>query len=140
MKYHFKLYREDPLYWAECLELGGCLTQGTSLAEVQANAEEALNLYLDEPEDSKVQFPLPNKAYENKKNAFTAEVNPQIAFAMLLRQTRLSQGMTQKMAAKKLGIDSLYSYQRLEHRANPTLKTIMRVKHAFPEFPVENVL
>ena len=89
----------------------------------------------------KVEFSLPNKAYENKKDVFTAEVNPQIGSpAMPLAADTLVTGLTQKMAAKKLGIDSLYSYQRLEHRANPTLKTIMRVKHAFPEFPVENVL
>jgi predicted RNase H-like HicB family nuclease/DNA-binding XRE family transcriptional regulator len=140
MKYHFKAHKEKALYWAECLELSGCLTQGSSLAEVQENARDAVNLYLDEPEDSKISFPLPNKAYDSKKGVFIAEVDPQIAFAVLLRQVRLAQGITQKMAAKKLGIENLYSYQRLEHRGNPTLKTIQKVKVAFPDFPIEYVL
>ena len=139
MKYHFKLYKETKLYWAECLELNGCLTQGASVLEVRANATEALNLFLDEPEASKVIFPLPSSSHEHQKDVFSVEVNPQIAFALLLRQTRVTMGITQKAAAKRLGIANLYSYQRLEHRANPTLKTMQRVKTAFPEFPLERV-
>lgn len=139
MKYHFKVHQEDSRFWAECLELEGCLTQADSLTELNLNAADALNLFLDEPETSKVIFPLPSKEYEQKKDVIIVEADPQIAFSMLLRQTRISRGITQKDAAKQLGIDNLYSYQRLEHRANPTLKTIGRIKAIFPEFPLEYV-
>jgi hypothetical protein len=35
---------------------------------------------------------------------------------------------------------SLYSYQRLERRSNPSLATIKKVKVLFPEFSLDSVL
>lgn len=59
MVYHFRVHEEDNGYWAECVELAGCITEADSLDWLAANAEEALNLYLDEPETFAVIFPLP---------------------------------------------------------------------------------
>ncbi|MGA2614200.1 MAG: type II toxin-antitoxin system HicB family antitoxin [Spirochaetia bacterium] len=140
MKYHFKAHVSDGECWAECLELEGCLTQGTDLEELKRNAADALNLHLDEPEDSKVIFPMPDVSLAKGKNVFSVEVEPQVAFAVLLRQARIARGLTQKVAAKRLGIESLYNYQRLERRANPTLSTLKKIKIAFPELPFEYVL
>jgi len=42
MYYHFKIHKEPDGYWAECIELEGCVTQGDSLDELQKNMEEAL--------------------------------------------------------------------------------------------------
>jgi hypothetical protein len=40
--------------------------------------------------------------------------------------------------AKKMGFDTLYSYQRLEARkCNPSLKMISRIKKVYPEFSVD---
>ena len=43
---------EEGGYWAEVPALPGCVTQGESLAEVQANLREAITLWLEagEPE------------------------------------------------------------------------------------------
>jgi predicted RNase H-like HicB family nuclease len=139
MKYHFKAHVGAGECWAECLELEGCLTQGKDMVDLKENAAEALNLHLDEPEDSRVIFPMPNTSLEKKKNVFSVEVEPQVAFAVLLRQARLARGLTQTGAAKILGIESIYNYQRLERRANPTLSTLKKIKAAFPELPLENV-
>ena len=54
MKYHFKIHKEKNLYWAECIELKGCVTQGKTLVELKKNMAEALNLYIEEPENSKM--------------------------------------------------------------------------------------
>jgi len=140
MKYHFRAHVSDRECWAECLELEGCLTQGKDLEELKRNAADALNLHLDEPEDSKVIFPMPDSSLDKGKSVFSVEVEPQVAFAVLLRQARITRGLTQKVAAKKLGIESLYNYQRLERRANPTLSTLKKIKAAFPELPFEYVL
>ena len=61
LEYHF-LIHDDPgdKYWAEGIELPGCLTQGDSLEELRQNMAEALNLMLDEPDDSAVIHPLPD--------------------------------------------------------------------------------
>ena len=59
MVYHFRVYEEDNGYWAECIELPGCKTEGDSIGDLSQNAEEALHLYLEESEDSSLSFPLP---------------------------------------------------------------------------------
>lgn len=49
MRYHFKVHKEGKGFWAECLELKGCITQGNSKKELLENMQESLNLYLEEP-------------------------------------------------------------------------------------------
>ncbi len=138
MTYHFRVHEEDGV-WAECIELEGCVTQGRDRAELEKNMREALNLYLEEPESSTVVFPEPNSELSGVK-VVAVEVDPSIAFSLQLRQLRLQHNLTQKEAAKRLGMCSLYSYQRLERRSNPSLVTIKKVKTLFPEFSLDSVL
>tara|TARA_R110000868_G_scaffold155691_6_gene382154 strand:- start:22045 stop:22473 length:429 start_codon:yes stop_codon:yes gene_type:complete len=141
MKYHFKVHCEDGGYWAECLELEGCQTQADDLVELQANMEEVLNLYLCEPEDSKTIFALPKKVKSDTK-IVEVEVNPCVAFAVLLRMTRLKRNLSMREMAKQLHYKNLNSYVKLEkpQTANPELKTLAKIKRAFKEFPIELVL
>jgi antitoxin HicB len=138
VRYHFKVHGgKRP--WAECLELEGCVTQGRNRQELERNMREALNLYLEEPESSNAVFPspLPDQA---RPGVVPVEVEPAVAFSMQLRQLRLQSRLTQKEAARRLGMRSLYSYQRLERRSNPSLATMKKVKLLFPEFSVDLVL
>ena len=48
MNYHFKIHKEKKGFWAECLEIPGCLTQGDNINQLQANMHEALSLMLDD--------------------------------------------------------------------------------------------
>lgn len=136
MKYHFKIHREGKGYWAECVELKGCITQADTLAELKDNLKEVLDLYLDEPEDSRVLFPLPKKRVKGH-SIVQVEVNPQIALAFLLRRERLKKKWTQIVVAKLLGMP-LYSYQRLENSktANPEWKTLTKLLQIFPELDI----
>jgi predicted RNase H-like HicB family nuclease/DNA-binding XRE family transcriptional regulator len=133
MNYHFKTHRGKKGYWAECLELEGCVTQGDTLEELNTNCKEALNLYLEEPDDSQIIFSLPNDSLDNEKNIIKIPVDPEIAFAVLLKNYRLNSNMTQKQVAKMLGMKNIYSYQRLEKRSNPTLTIINKIHTIFPE-------
>jgi predicted RNase H-like HicB family nuclease len=119
----------------EGVELPGCVTQGDTRDELEANAQGALNLYLDEPDDSKVQFPQP-KASVKGKAIIEVEVDPEIAFGLSLRALRIKHKKTQSVMAKELGFKNLDSYQRLERRANPTLRMIHKIKTEYPDFPV----
>ena len=132
MKYHFKIHKQRTGYWAESVELKGCLSQGKNLDELKENLKEALDLYLDEPEDSNVLFPLPKKNLHGK-NIATIAVNPQIALTLLVRTERLRKKWTQRVTAKHLGIP-LYSYQKLEDSktANPEWKTVIKLRRVFP--------
>ena len=140
MKYHFKVHKESDGYWAECIELQGCVTQADTKKELSLNMVEALNLYLSEPDDSKTVFPLPKRSVR-AKNIEKVSVYPHVAFAFLLRKARLDRKMTQAKAAKALGMKNIWSYQKLERgqSANPALKTIAAIKKVFPNLDIEKV-
>ncbi len=135
MKYNFKIHKEKNGYWAECIEMPGCVTEGDDLNELKKNMKEVLNLYLEEPDNSKVIFSLPKKKV-NKKDVISVSVKPNISFSMLLRMYRLEHKITQRQAANKLGMKNIYSYQKLEKAktSNPTLKTLSKIKEVFSDF------
>jgi predicted RNase H-like HicB family nuclease/DNA-binding XRE family transcriptional regulator len=140
MKYHFKVHKEKVGFWAECLELNGCITQADTQEELYKNCEEALNLFLEEPIDSKIIFPLPDTSLDIEKNITEIQVEPEIALAVLLRNYRLNSNMTQKQVAEMLGMKNIYSYQRLEKKSNPTLTIINKIHTIFPEIELNYLL
>lgn len=138
MVYHFRVHEEQSGYWAECVELPGCATEAETVEELRSNAEEALNLYLDEPEDSAVSICLPQT--NTTTDVIEVPVNPSIALSVLLRKYREDHHYTQKEVAEKLGMKNVYSYQRLERRSNPSLQTLRKLKRVFPDLSVDYVL
>jgi len=52
LKYHFKIHKEEKGYWAECIEIPGCFTQGDTKQELKENMREALNTAVSEPDNS----------------------------------------------------------------------------------------
>ena len=141
MYYHFNIHKEADGYWGECTELEGCVTQGDTLEELQKNMGEALNLYLDEPDNSDITFPMPNKEVRGR-NIVEVPVLPKIAFALMMRMLRKQRGLTQSEIAKLLGMNNIYSYQRLERskQANPSLTTLAKIKKVFPDLKVDEIL
>lgn len=141
MKYHFKIHKEGKGFWAECLEFEGCITQGKTLEELHKNMQEALNLYIQEPEDSTDLSPFPDVSIKKSRTVVEVPVDPEVAFAFLMRYYRIKHRMTQKEAAKRMGFGTLFSYQRLEgKKCNPNLKTISKIRQVFPDFSVDLAL
>ena len=141
MKYHFKIHKEGTGFWTECLELSGCFTQADSMEELRENMQEALNLYLDEPKESKRLAPLPDDSIRLSRNIVEVPVDASIALAFMVRYNRIKQGLTQQEAANKLGFDNVYSYQRLENKkCNPTLRMLSQIKKLYPNFSVDSVI
>ena len=93
MFYHFKIHKDNDGLWAECLELEGCQTQADSMDELQENMKEVLNLFLSEPIDSKMIFPMPNL---KKMNA-----NSRIIIAKSLRKSPPISFSYRQMKSKK---------------------------------------
>jgi predicted RNase H-like HicB family nuclease/DNA-binding XRE family transcriptional regulator len=139
MMYHFRIHDDKDGLWAECLELDGCVTQGKNRSRLAGNMKTALNLYLDEPEGSKAVFPPP-LSKSPRPDIVPVEVEPAVAFSMQLRQLRIRSHLTQQEAASRLGMKNLFSYQRLERRANPSLATLKKVKTLFPQISLDSVL
>jgi hypothetical protein len=48
--------------------------------------------------------------------------------------------LTQKEAAKKLGMKNIFSYQRLERGCNATLSIISKLMALFPQFSLDSIL
>lgn len=141
MKYHFKVHKEGKGFWAECVELSGCTTQADTMEELKQNMQEALNLFIEEPEDSKDLPPLPNESLKSTRSIVEVPLDLQIAFAFMVRYCRIKHGFTQKETAKRMGFDKLYSYQRLEgKRCNPSLRIISKIKQVFPDFSIDNAV
>lgn len=138
--YHFKVHEEEDGLWAECTELPGCRTQAETRDELAAACEESLNLYLEELQDSKIVFPLPDDLLDADPAFLGIEVEPELALAVLLRFHRHNSRLTQKQVAEMLGMKNIYSYQRLEKRSNPTLSLIKKIHRLFPEIKLENIV
>lgn len=138
MQYHFKIHKEGDGFWAQCLELPGCLTQASTKEELEVNMREALNLYVEERSNAKDLAILPYTTLKDSRSVVRVPLDPQIAFAFLVRYWRLKHGWTQKEAAEKMGFEKIYSYQRLEaKKCNPSLKIISMIKQIYPEFSID---
>ena len=140
MKYHFSYKTDDDGIWGNCCEVPELYAQADTLDDCKKNCEEALNLMLEEPVDSQVEFKLPEKKFDEKANTIQVPVYPEVAFGMLLRIYRLKHNMTQKQAAEKLGMKNVYSYQRLEKKSNPTLSMLKKVTEVFPDMQMDMIL
>ena len=138
MTHHFRIHY-GAIPWAECVELESCVTQGRDRFELERNMKEAVNLYLEEPVTSAIIFPSP-LANAAGRNIVPVEADPAVAFSVHLRQLRTANRLTQKEAARRLGMKSLFSYQRLERRSNPSLATLQKVKGLFPDFSLDLIL
>lgn len=141
MRYHFKIHKEGRGYWAECMELDGCRTQGDTKEELFSNMEEALNLFLSEPVTSQTFFPPP-KSNVKDKDVVEVSVYPSVAFATFLRRFRLKKAMTIAEFKEKLKIKNMSVYHKLEDpkKANPEYKTLCKIKEAFPDINFKEVL
>lgn len=140
MKYHFRIHKGEKFPWAQCIE-GKWATQGETREQLDFNMKEMLDLVLDEPEDSKWIPPMPDPTIKGR-NIVEVEVDPKIAMAMMVRVSRLRSGLTQREAARRMGIANVSQYQRLESgkTANPELGTLVKLKKLFPDFSVDFVL
>jgi predicted RNase H-like HicB family nuclease/DNA-binding XRE family transcriptional regulator len=139
MTYHFTIHTEENGFWAESCELSGCVAQADTLSDLRKACEEALNLYLEEPADSKMVFPLPDTTLDTNKDLLSVPVDPEIALAVLLRHYRSRSKLTQKQVSELLGMKNVYSYQRLEKKSNPTLHVMKKIHKVFPEMKLEHI-
>jgi len=137
MKYHFSIHIDSDGLWAQCIELPECKTQGDSWEVLKAACYEALHVFLEEPAESRVVFPLPDESLDGAPDTLSVAVDPEVALAVLLRFYRTNSHLTQKQAATLLGMKNVYSYQRLEKKSNPTLSLITKLPKVFPNFPLD---
>ncbi|MBP9673584.1 MAG: type II toxin-antitoxin system HicB family antitoxin [Bacteriovoracaceae bacterium] len=130
MKYFAKITKQkNHSYVVEFPQLIGCLTEGKNIIQAQKNAHEALNGWLISNCDRKLNIPEPKIL--KSPHHYPIDVEPSIAFAIMLRKIRQKKGITQTDLAKKLKI-SQQAYAKLETPliTNPSLKTIDKISEA----------
>ena len=108
----------------------GYITYGSSQDEAKDMATEAVTGLLESYLEHGDRFVIPRAT--TAKGWCNIEVEPGLAFALWLRNTRLSHNMTLADVAEKMGV-KYQVYQKLEHpkTANPTLKTIKKLETIF---------
>lgn len=88
MKYHFKIYKEEVGYSAQGIELIGCFTQGDTWEELYSNMQEALNLHVDEPDDSSDFEAFPDESIKLSADIVEVPLDPQVASRLLARNAK----------------------------------------------------
>ena len=108
----------------------GYMTYGKTLEEAKAMAAEAVSGLLESYLEHGDKFTIPKKG--TSADWYDIEIEPGLAFALWLRNARLSRSMTLAEAAEKMGV-KYQVYQKLENprTANPTLKTLKKLETIF---------
>ena len=132
IRYQALIEKDGSSYSVSFPDLKGCFSSGDTRSDAAENAREALSLYLEEARDPKWEVPKP-KSRKSKRYVW---VQPfvDVAIPLMIRQARLSRGLTQKELAKRLEI-ALQQLQELETpgRSNPTVKTLAAISEALEE-------
>ena len=106
----------------------GIMTYAETLEEAKEMAAEAVHGLLESYLEHGSSFTIP----KGGKNWYMVEIESGLAFALWLRNARISRGMTLADVAEKMGV-KYQVYQKLENprTANPTLKTLKKLEQVF---------
>jgi antitoxin HicB len=132
IRYQALIEKDGSSYSVSFPDLPGCFSSGDNREDAAENAREALSLYMEEARDPKWDVPKP-KARKSRRYVW-AHPFVDVAIPLMIRQARLSHGLTQKKLAKRLQI-TLQQLQKLETpgRSNPTVKTLAAISEALEE-------
>ena len=118
---------EDKSFFVDFPDLPGCYTYGESLDDAKIMAKEALTGYLESIDSRKIKIPEPSVL--SGVNIYYIQPEKNVSFAIWLKKTRETAGLTQKQVAEKLDI-KYQVFQKIENpeKSNPTLKTILKIE------------
>ena len=110
----------------------GIITYGNTLEKAKAMAAEAITGLLETYLEHGDKFIIPKGGAT--KDWVNIEIKPSLAFALWLRNARVSRNMTLAEIAEKMGV-KYQVYQKLENpkTANPTLKTLKKLEVIFDQ-------
>lgn len=128
MYYQAKVIREGDKWSAEFPDCPGCQTCSDSMEELQRDAKEAVEGWL---ECQLVGGRVPPQPKEYRGEDFMrVDIDPILAVRLQIRLARHAAGMTQQDLAKRAGV-SQQQIAKLEHPdLNPNLATLVKVAKA----------
>lgn len=130
MIYYAKIHKGEDGYHSEFPDLKTTGSEGDTLEELEEASREALEGILESMFDRECDIPPPVK--RSGRNWMAITVDDSIAIPIVLRQLRLSYGLTLKQVAESLGV-RYQTYQALETlgKANPTIKTLRKIAQIY---------
>ncbi len=132
IQYQAKILKEKKTYSVVFPDLPGCCSMGGTLKEAKKMASDALSLYLEEARDS--HWKLPKAKHRKSRNYYWIQPHFNVAIALLIRQARIRNHLTQAELASRMGMTT-QQFQKLETpgKSNPTVKTLMALSEALNE-------
>ena len=123
--------KTDKCWYVESPEFyEGYMTYGNTLEEAKSMAAEAVSGLMESYLEHGDKFTIPKG--KSSSDWYGIEIEPGLAFALWLRNARISHNMTLAEVAEKMGV-KYQVYQKLENprTANPTLKTLKKLEIIF---------
>ncbi len=108
----------------------GIMTDGKTLEHAKEMAREAVSGLIETYLEQNISFSIPSM--NNDADYYAVPLEPNVSFALWLRNQRKSHNMSQADVAEKMGV-KYQVYQKLENprTANPTLKTLCKIERIF---------
>lgn len=128
MFYTAKITKEDDGYSVEFPDVPGAFSDGDTLKEAFANAEEALNGVLACMLDRKDPLPVAKVKANSKRGLYEISVNNRLAVSYSIFEAR--RGKSAAEISRKMGI-TRQAYQRLENpKASLSVATLEKFANA----------
>ncbi len=104
------------------------MTEGDTMKELLEMAEDALNGVLTVRYEENLDIPHPSR--ETGDNVVFIDAKPEVAIPILLKQSRIEQGLSQSEIAEKIKAP-FQTIQKLEKiGSNPTIRTLQKIGKA----------
>ena len=107
-------------------DLANIFTEGDTYEEALFNAQEVLDILLQDMSQEELEIPSPSPC---KKNEVPIAVSPEVAVPVLLHKLRLARHYTMADVARSMGV-SYQNYQQIESGKNITLKSLKKAASA----------
>lgn len=126
LTYYAKIKKQTDGFCVSFRDFPNIFSEGDSLKEALANAQEALDgvLFVMMQEEHEIGFPT-----GSRKNEYPIPVSPDIAAPILLHLLRKKRTHSLSHVANEMKVP-YQQYQRLEHNSNMTLKSLKRAASA----------
>jgi len=130
IKYPGIIHDDSDGFWIDFPDLKGCVTQGDTMEELMAMAEDALSLYLEDYIESEKELPASSSL--QGENIVYVEPYPEIAIPLTIKELRKQQKLSQTEIAERIGV-KYQTYQQIENinKFNATVKTLDKIARAF---------
>jgi antitoxin HicB len=127
LSYPAKIEKDEDEFLVTFRDLPNVFANGESKQEAIFNAQEVLDLLLEEMHKDKLDIAIPSK---NKKGEIMVPVSPEIAAPIMLRRLRLIHNYTFEDVARIMNV-KYQTYQQIESGKNITLKSLRKAAMAF---------